>query len=108
MVGDGLGDSVGSGPSGLEIETAGDAVDVEHLASKIHPRTHTTLEGGGMDARQRHTAAGDKLVAERCPSRGGDAVTHQGVGKAVDVLFPDVHPSEGGPIAQTFFHHIVP
>ena len=52
MVGDGLGDSVGSGPSGLEIETAGDAVDVEHLTGKIQPWTGSALQSSGKDAFQ--------------------------------------------------------
>src|SRR5438105_7285417 len=50
------------GPGGLEIETAGDAVDVEELARKIKIRCDPALHGFEIDLAQSHAAASNKFI----------------------------------------------
>jgi len=86
FVADGVGDGVGGGPGGLEIEAAGDAVDVQDFACKVEVGTVAAFEGGGVHGGEGDAAAGHELVLERRP--GGDGV---GVGcevgdEAVEVV----------------------
>ena len=59
---DGGGGYVGSGPSGLEVETAGDAVDVEALADEIKPGRNATFHGAEVNGRSPDATGGDKFV----------------------------------------------
>lgn len=53
---------MGCRPGGLEVETAGHAVDIEHLTGEVQVRTVTTLQGIAVDTVERDAAAGDKLL----------------------------------------------
>ena len=48
------------GPGGLQIEAAGDGIDVEHLAGKEEVRAHLTLQGMQVDVAEADAAAGNK------------------------------------------------
>ena len=49
-------------PSGLEVEAAGDTVDVEALASEVETGHEAALHGFEMDLFEADAAAGDELV----------------------------------------------
>ena len=52
------------GPGGLQIEAAGDGIDVEHLAGKEEVRAHLALQGMQVDVAEADAAAGNKLLLE--------------------------------------------
>jgi len=54
-----------SGPGGLEIETAGDAIDVEAFAGEVEAGDELALHGAEVDFLQAHSATGDEFVFVR-------------------------------------------
>ena len=52
------------GPGGLQIEAAGDGIDVEHFAGKEEVRAHLALQGMQVDVAEADAAAGNKLLLE--------------------------------------------
>ena len=53
------------GPGGLQIETAGDGIDVEHFAGKEEVRAHPALQGMQVDVAE---AEGKKVRVVSMPS----------------------------------------
>ena len=49
-------------PGGLEIESAGDAVDIEALAGEVEPRDDSALHGLEIDLLEINAAAGDEFI----------------------------------------------
>ena len=55
---------ISRGPGGLQIEAAGDGIDVEHFAGKEEVRAHLALQGMQVDVAEADAAAGNKLFFE--------------------------------------------
>ena len=55
---------ISRGPGCLQIEAAGDGIDVEHFAGKEEVRAHLALQGMQVDVVEADTAAGNKLFFE--------------------------------------------
>ena len=53
---------VGGSPCGLEVESTGDAVDVDTLADEIKPRYRPAFHGLEIDGRALDSTCGDELV----------------------------------------------
>ena len=60
------GDERGGGPGGLEVEAAGEGVDVQDFAGEEEAGVLAGFEGGRADGGHRHAAGGDKLLFELC------------------------------------------
>ena len=54
------------GPSGLEVEAAGDAVDVDAFAGEVEAGNDAAFHGLEVDAPAVDAAAGDELVFVGC------------------------------------------
>ena len=52
------------GPGSLQIEAAGDGIDVEHFSCKEEVRAHLALQGMQVDVVEADAAAGNKLLLE--------------------------------------------
>ena len=78
---------IGCCPGGLEVEAAGDAVDVEDFACEIEVGHMTAFEGGEVDGLERHPATGDELVLERRTACYLKSIILQDVNQSVNVLF---------------------
>ena len=78
-----MGDGVGGGPGGLEVEAAGDAVDVKELAGEVEAGAVAALKGAGVDGAEGHAAAGDELVLEGGARGDGIAVGREEGDEAV-------------------------
>ena len=78
---------IGCCPGGLEVETAGDAVDVEDFACEIEMGNMTAFEGGEVDGLERHPATGDELVLERRTTGYLINIILQDVNQSVNVFF---------------------
>ena len=71
---------ISRGPGILEIEAAGDAVDVEDFAREMQPSAFPTFHGLEVDLGQLYAAAGDELVLEHALAvdlefRGGEIIS---------------------------------
>ena len=55
---------ISRGPGGLQIEAAGDGIDVEHFAGKEEVRAHLALQSMQVDVAEADAAAGNKLLLE--------------------------------------------
>ena len=84
---------IGCCPGGLEVETAGDAVDVEDFASEIEMWHMTAFEGGEVDGLQRHAATGDKLIFEGRTAGNIIDIILQDINKAVNVFLVYLCPT---------------
>jgi acetamidase/formamidase len=54
-----------AGPCGLEIETAGDAIDIEALARKVQAGDDAAFHPAEIDFPKPHPATGDEFVLVR-------------------------------------------
>ena len=50
---------ISRGPGGLQIEAAGDGIDVEHFAGKEEVRAYLALQGMQVDVAEADAAAGN-------------------------------------------------
>ena len=55
---------ISRGPGCLQIEAAGDGINVEHFAGKEEVRAYLALQGMQVDVAEADTAAGNKLLLE--------------------------------------------
>ena len=55
---------ISCGPGSLQIEAAGDGIDVEHFSGKEEVRAQLALQGMQVDVAEADAAAGNKLLLE--------------------------------------------
>ena len=84
-------------PRRLQVEAAGDGIDVEHLACEEQGGVFFVLEGFGVDFRERHAAAGDKFLLERVASLDGEGMVREAGRQAAERFRAQRTPPLGGP-----------
>lgn len=107
--GEGAGHGVGGGPGGLEVEAAGDAVDVEDLATEVEAGVGAALEGLGVDGGEGYAATGDELVAVGGSAAGLEGVVGERVEQAVLLFLVERDPGGAGALgAEALLDEVLP
>ena len=83
---DGFSYTVAHCPGSLQVETAGDSIDIEHLTSEVKIRVLSTLERVGIDVAERYATTGDELLFEPRLARDGIGVASEQRGKSIELL----------------------
>ena len=102
----GLGNSIGCGPSGLEIEAASDAVDIKYLASEIEVWHYPALECCRIDTLKGNTPTGNKFVLEGGSSGNMIIVITQHIHQSVNILSVEFIPSHLRPTRERFLQQV--
>lgn len=80
------------GPSGLKIESTGDAVDVQHLAGEKQSGCDAAFHGLKIDVPQINATARHKFLFERGFAADLKRIIEDGIQQPVAFLFPEVIP----------------
>ena len=104
----GTGNGKSGGPSSLEIEASGDAIDIEHLACEIDVRMGFAFEGIRIDGREIDTTAGDKLILEGGSTCNLIAIVAEGINQAVKLFLAEILPTVLGALAKGLIEQISP
>ena len=97
-LGDGLAGEVGGGPGGLEVEAAGDAVDVEDFAGEVEAGDEAACHGFEVDVAEVDAATGDELVFVHAFAVDGEGAGTEFLGEAAGEGAREVGPAEFGEV----------
>ncbi len=89
------GGEAGGGPGGLEVEAAGDAVDIEDFTGEVEVLMDFALHGFEVDFIEGDSAAGDEFVFIRAFAGGFEAGVFQGLEEGMEAGFGEFGPAGG-------------
>lgn len=86
---------MGGGPGGLEVEAAGDAVDIERFAGEVEVIEEFAFHGFEVDFIEGDAAAGDEFVFIGAFAGGLESGVFEGLEEGVEVVFGEFGPAGG-------------